>query len=450
MAQQLFEDFFRDAPAAISLGAIWHEWQAVRSPRSPYRVEDRYPPVPVWTRRGLAELGDQAWSILATDLRQSDPKRGIAIYIHIPFCARHCNFCDCYSFKLQSHRAEHIERYTRVLKQEIRLWSRLEGLAQRPISTVHFGGGTPPVLGMEAFSDIVQTCRDCFYIHPGTEWALETTSSELSPEAITALNALGFTRLHIGVQSLEDAVRGNLNRQETAAAVLDKISAAVSIGWIVSVDMIAGLPGQSLAGFLADLKTLSDSGVDGFSVYELQVSPHNRKWVEKYGLHTLPRLLNYFYLQAGGHYLAALGYRKSLFNHYARERDTNLYFTFPERSEDCLAMGTIADGVFGDYHYRHPAYPAYCRGVSESFPGLQGGLRRNMIENHLHWLTTGLLAGHIDPRLLHTVIHPALFQQWLDARLLAEDRASGQFLLTGNGSWFAGNMITQMLADVSV
>jgi len=143
-----------------------------------------------------------------------------------------------------------------------------------------------------------------------------------------------------------------------------------------------------------------------------------------------------------------MGYRKTLFNHFARERDTNLYFTFPERGEDCLALGAIADGVFGDYHYRHPEYKAYSQSVSDAFPGLQGGFRRSALENRLYPLEIALLSASISPELFAQVLGSGrsepLLRRWQEAALVGKDPLSGQLRLTGNGSWFVSQMMAEL------
>jgi coproporphyrinogen III oxidase-like Fe-S oxidoreductase len=443
LEQQLFDQFFQDAPSTIDVDAIWQDWCALKPV---YRVEDRYLPLPVWARRSLTETGEQAWSILTEDVTRIDPLRAFAIYIHIPFCARRCDFCDCYSFHLKGHRDEHVEQYIDLLLQEMSLWSELGMLANRPVSTVHLGGGTPTYLGSDAFNRLIAACRTHFAADEQTEWALESTSSDLTEAMFETLDQLNFTRLHIGVQSLQDAVRERIHRQEPAAHVMEKINRAVANDWIVSVDVIAGLPGQTLPGLLGDLDRLAENGVDGFSLYELQLSNRNRQFAERNGLLSRPRCLNYWMMQAASRHLAALGYRKTLFNHYARLRDTNLYFTFPERGEDCLALGTIADGVFGDYHYRHPTYADYRRSVNKTFPGLQGGLRRNATESRLHALTTALLSSTIPGKLLVEQVKPLVLERWLEANLLVKIDSTDDYKLTGNGSWLTGNMMTELVS----
>jgi coproporphyrinogen III oxidase-like Fe-S oxidoreductase len=451
--QPFFDRFFRAAPPEMDVKAIRREWLALRPP---YRVDDRRLPLPVWVQRGFTETGEQAWGVLCRDVGRIDLSRAFCIYVHVPFCANRCNFCDCYSFRLKRHRTRHIEAYIALLTQEMRLWSQLSTLAHRPVSTVHFGGGTPTFLGEGPFSRLVQNLSEHFCTGPRTEWALESTSSELTDEMFSLLDALGFTRLHVGVQSLDDPVRRLINRREPATVVLEKISRALKMGWVVSVDLIFGLPGQSLEGFLADVKKLAEVGVHGFSLYELQLSSRNRKFAEKYGLVNRVHLTNYFLFQAGAHLLGSLGYKKNLFNHFANEKDENLYATFPGRGEDCLALGTIADGVFGDYHYRHPTYKTYCQRVSEKFPALEGGLRRNKLENRLQPITIAILGGRIPLELFPYLevklgdSGESLLHRWLNLALLEEDASDGHLRLTANGSWFAGNMLSQLLTLAKV
>ena len=443
---RFFDRFFRAVPPEVGAEAIRREWLALRPP---YQIDDRRLPLPVWARRGFTDTGEQAWSVLRRDVGRIGLARPFCVYVHIPFCASRCTFCDCYSFALRRYRTRHVEGYLALLAQEMRLWSRLGTLARRPVSTVHFGGGTPTFLGEEPLGRLVRGLREHLHMGPQTEWALESTSSEFSEEMSSALEGLGFTRLHIGVQSLQDDVRRSINRREPAAIVLEKIATAVAAGWVVSVDLILGLPGQTIEGVLGDIKALEAAGVDGFSLYELQLSSRNRKFAERYGLVGRGRLSIYFLLQAAARLLTSLGYRKTLFNHFARGRDTNLYFTFPERGEDCLALGTIADGVFGDYHYRHPEYKAYCQTVNDAFPGLQGGLRRNALESRLHPLEVALLSASIPPELFADVLgrdrSESLFRRWRESALVEGAPRPGCLCLTGNGSWF----ISQMMAELS-
>ena len=446
MVQNIFDQFFHSSLPMIDREAIREEWRSIKPP---YEINARRLPLPIWARRGLTDSGKKAWATLHDELCQSNETKAYCIYIHIPFCANKCAFCDCYSFRLGRYRSRHIDLYLAALDQEMSLWSQMGSLVQRPVSTVHFGGGTPTFLGEDAFRQLVQSCRHYFNISPQTEWALETTSSELDDPVFSMLDSLGFSRIHLGVQSLDDPIRQLIDRRESSRAVLEKLMKAISLGWVTSVDLIFGLPTQSLESILKDIAMLSNIRVHGFSLYELQRSHRNLQFIEQNGLMNRDRLSEYFFFQGASQLLASLGYEKRFFNHFALEEDKNLYFTFPERGEDCLAMGTIADGVFNSYHYRHPVYAAYCKSVSQTFPGLMGGVRNTAREDCLASLETAILSGEISaPHLVQVFGRErshALLQQWFESALIATDpEDAGRLLLTTNGSWFVGEMMADL------
>ena len=202
-------------------------------------------------------------------------------------------------------------------------------------------------------------------------------------------------------------------------------------------------------GVVDELQTLIDLGINGFSLYELLIYPQNEKWAARHKLLDRNHLPNYLMFQAGAHLLEARGFRKNLFNHWADERDQNIYFTFPLRGEDLLAVGCLADGVFGDYHYRHLGYDEYLLAASDGWPGLMGGLRRSDLEKRLYPLILAIQSAHIgSAEAVHfnSLAAPngqPLLDYWVDHALLEKDR-QGNHSLTGSGSWFAGNMISEL------
>ncbi len=446
MSSEVFDKFFHQAPASVNVDDIRCEWLALAPP---YDVNRWLLPLPVWTQRAYDDSGPVAWEVLRHDLTVAAPSRAICLYLHVPFCSRKCGFCDSYSFRLDAEKANHLDDYTDRLCYELSLWSEQGTLRERPVSTVHMGGGTPAYLGEARLTRVVERCRDQFTLSPTTEWALESTAEALTSSMIATLHDLGYRRLHVGVQTLQAPVRTAIGRRCPPGAVLDKIEATLARGWVVSVDLICGLPGQTLAGFVEDIETLIAAGVNGFSLYELLIYPQNLKWAEAHGLSRRSHLPNYFMFQAGASVLAGHGYKQNLFNHWADERDANIYFTFPTREEDCLAVGTIADGVFGDYHYRHPRYALYRQATHSGSPGLEGGLRQNAIENRLHPLTTAILSSHVPPEFVSELSagRQNLLERWLAGALMTM-AADGGLYLTANGAWFAGNLIDDLAKNV--
>ncbi len=183
------------------------------------------------------------------------------IYVHVPFCHRKCTYCAFFS-KVESAKWK-VESYVDALLAEMA--QRKEEQAH-PIKTVYFGGGTPSILPIEQMERIVEGLHRCFDLSQMEEMTLEANPEDLTPEYLSALRELGFNRLSIGVQSLDDRVLRMLNRRHTAAQAIAAVEAARTAGFYnISVDFIFGLP--ELSTFNFQLSTL----VTHVSAYALTV-----------------------------------------------------------------------------------------------------------------------------------------------------------------------------------
>ena len=219
------------------------------------------------------------------------------------------------------------------------------------------------------------------------------------------------------------------------AAVPPPCRRALQGGFIVSVDVVYGLPGQTLEGLIGSLERLVALGVDGFSLYQLQISDRNRRFLERQGIAAQDPARDYELFQAADQYLTGGGYRKNHFVHYARERDTNLYYTHLVRGEDLLALGPAADGVFGAYHYRHPEFREYVAGGA--WPALEGGVEENALERKIRPAVAALMAASIP--------ESAPVQRWLERGLI--ERSEHGLALSASGSWFLGEMLRELKAE---
>jgi oxygen-independent coproporphyrinogen-3 oxidase len=432
--------YLKDAPEEVDGDSILRQWEAVRSHR---RVEDRRMPDPLWKERGFDDDGAAAWHTLSTRAA-TDPAKPLSIYIHVPFCDRRCGFCDCHAIACGKPGPRQ-DAYARLLCREMRSWARTAAAAGRPVTTVHFGGGTPASLGCAMLGEVVGCVRECFGVTQATEWALESTSNLLSPEHLDWLAEAGFSRLHVGVQTLEEPLRTRIGRRERAAAVCARLAQAIGRGFVTSVDVIYGLPGQTIAGLLGTLRTLVEAGVHGMSLYRLTISDRNRRFLEQFHDFAPEPLRDYCYFHAAHQFLAAAGFRKNHFDHFARTVDRNLYATHAFRGEDLLGIGASADGIFGDYVYRHPLYAAYIAG--EEAPVLEGGMRQTGIERRLYSFQAALTAGHVPGEALRAIGGGTLLEEWRSAALIEDD--GGGFALTTNGSWLVRDMIDDVRGLIS-
>ena len=187
------------------------------------------------------------------------------IYIHVPFCHRKCTYCAFFS-KAESGKWK-VDSYVDALLVEM---EDRKGEQAHPIKTVYFGGGTPSILPVSELERIVEGLYRCFDLSHLEEMTLEANPEDLTLDYLSALRRLGFNRLSIGVQSLDDKVLRMLNRRHTAQQAIQAVAEARSAGFEnISVDFIYGIL-ENLEG-LENLDILEN--VTHVSAYALTVEP---------------------------------------------------------------------------------------------------------------------------------------------------------------------------------
>ncbi len=430
-----------DLPADINVDAVHDQWWKARQY---YLLENRTMPSPVWARRGFEHDGATAWRHLRQAAENASANTPFACYIHIPFCGGRCGFCDCYTLH-PGGRMAHLEaRYLEALIAEMDAWAGISALAQRPVSTVHFGGGTPNCLRAASLERLVRHFQSRFNTTPQTEWGLESTSRLLTADHLRQLRLLGFTRLHVGVQTLEEPLRRLIGRREASDVVARRIKEARDAGFITSVDLICGLPGQTADGFLKSVERLLALGIHGASLYRLNVSARNRRFLKTAAGFSPDALADYVLFHAAHQLFVKSGYRKNHFCHFSLPPDQNLYYTHAARGEDLLALGASSDGLFDGYRYRHPLYKPYVDGNRDGSPSLQGGVMETPLERMARNATVELMCGAIRKSTLAESGAESLAVRWLQAGLVEEDGDDPVFFLTASGSWLVNDMICEV------
>lgn len=186
------------------------------------------------------------------------------IYVHVPFCRCKCAYCDFYSLA----RPDKSGDYAAALRSEYA--QRRHELADLPVETVYFGGGTPSMLPPDMLTALAAMTI--------TADTVEATI-EVNPEDVTAANArawrrAGFNRVSMGVQSLDDDALHYLRRRHSAADALAALATLRRAGFDnISADLIYGLPAQSPAAFADSLRSLLDAGIEHLSAYILSYEP---------------------------------------------------------------------------------------------------------------------------------------------------------------------------------
>ncbi|OYT71839.1 MAG: coproporphyrinogen III oxidase [Chloracidobacterium sp. CP2_5A] len=198
----------------------------------------------------------------------------LGAYVHFPFCVAKCAYC---AFVTRSYDADLAERYVAALETELRYFP--EACAAAPLAfsarradTLYFGGGTPSRLTPRQLERLLTACRAVFDFAPDTEITLEINPGDAQADRLAAYRALGVTRLSLGVQSFLDDDLALTGRDHRAREARQAFRAARRAGFDnVSLDLIAGLPGQTLAAWRANLREALDLEPEHLSLYLLEV-----------------------------------------------------------------------------------------------------------------------------------------------------------------------------------
>jgi oxygen-independent coproporphyrinogen-3 oxidase len=207
-----------------------------------------------------------------------DEGGALGLYISIPFCRSKCTYCNFASGVYpKSEHARYVDRLIEDLRAAREWAARMAVELPRRVDTVYLGGGTPTLLAPELLARLFAAMRAEFDLDPGAEITIECAPGQLADETLEALVRAGVNRVSLGVQSFIDreaAVSGRLHSRAAVEQDLRRLRAAGIAN--LSVDLIAGLAGQTLASWRESLAALIDSGVPHASVYMLEVDEDSR------------------------------------------------------------------------------------------------------------------------------------------------------------------------------
>ena len=185
------------------------------------------------------------------------------IYIHIPFCERKCNYC---AFNSKTGDAAEKNSYVDALIKEINLRKNFS-----KVETIYFGGGTPTTLTLNQLEKIIGAIRENFLIDDAAEITIEANPGTVDENYLRGLKCLGFNRLSLGVQSFDDALLKILGRIHDSRTAIETVELAKKYFDNVSVDLMYGLPNQTLDKLRRDLEQIKSFDVQHVSIYGLEI-----------------------------------------------------------------------------------------------------------------------------------------------------------------------------------
>ena len=275
-------------------------------------------------------------------------KPTLGLYIHIPFCKAKCAYCDFYSL---AHSEEKMDAYMAALLRH------LEEVAPRAagmqVDTVYFGGGTPSYLGAARLCRILQTVLRRYDVARDAEITLEANPDSAGDwKELRRLRRAGFNRLSLGVQSTDDALLRRIGRVHTCEQVQQAVKAARQAKFTnLSLDLIYGLPGQTMEDWQRTLADAVALGPEHLSCYGLKLEEGTPLWQQRQAL-TLPdddaQADMYLYTVAA---LEEAGYQQYEISNFARPGRASRHNLKYWNMEEYAGFGPGAHSDFGGVRY---------------------------------------------------------------------------------------------------
>lgn len=195
-------------------------------------------------------------------------KTPLGVYVHWPYCARICPYCD---FNVYKNKDVDIDAWTRAFTSDLERWAaKTPG---RKLTSLYFGGGTPSLAPTEIIAHVIETCSRLWGFEPDREITLEANPTDAEQARFQELSKTGVNRLSLGVQSLRDDALKFLGRDHGANDARHAISAAQDAFERVTFDLIYARPGQSLDEWRAELSEALAFGAGHLSLYQLTIEP---------------------------------------------------------------------------------------------------------------------------------------------------------------------------------
>ena len=218
----------------------------------------------------LTESVPMKVALLGADSDDACSKAPFSLYIHIPFCSHKCPYCDFNTYAVGAKIPE--RDYVASLRSELDFRAAQPEWRGRSIATIFLGGGSPSLLSPSALRDLFRTVSRLFQIQDGAEVSIEANPNDTSLPWLAAIREIGINRLSIGAQTFQDHLLPKLGRNHSSSQIRNAIDDARRADFSnISIDLMFGIPEQTVADFASDLKAALELTTDHLSLYGLTI-----------------------------------------------------------------------------------------------------------------------------------------------------------------------------------
>lgn len=293
----------------------------------------------------------------AISLNQIKTANKPSLYIHIPFCSHLCHYCDFTKFFYQK---KWIQSYLNTLKNEIASFNQTSFL------TIYVGGGTPTSLDINELKQLLEIIKP--YQDGVIEYTFECNIESTDQEKLALMFAYGVNRLSFGVQSTNDQRLVEIGRKHTFTDIKDIVKVAKSTGFKrISVDLIYGLPNQTIEELALDIKEILTLDVEHISTYSLTIHPHTVAYINKWPELSSEKSREYYDLILKQ--LRSAGYERYEISNFARDGQVSLHNHVYWLSKPFYGAGYGASGylIKNKEHHRY-------KNIGRFTPYLEGAI----------------------------------------------------------------------------
>ena len=286
---------------------LWRKFDVPAPRYTSYPTADRFGPAV-----GVAEYKKA--------LTTRDPKKGLSVYTHIPFCADVCLYCGCNKIVTRDH-AKADEYLDVVLKEADLVKEVLTG--KKTLSQLHWGGGSPTFLNPEQITRLLSGIRERFPFEKDAEISVEVDARTCSAEKVRTFASLGFNRMSLGVQDFNPDVLKAVNRLQTYEMIREVLQEARAVGFhSVNMDLIYGLPKQTRESFAKTIEKVIELSPDRIALYHYAHLPNifkAQRRIVPADLPSTPEKVNIMFDAIRA--LTSNGYRYIGMDHFAKDTD---------------------------------------------------------------------------------------------------------------------------------